>query len=220
MIRLFGFLTGAGATIALMMLMIGPPELTDRDTEVGDAEVGDAEVGDAEAADAVSPRNLSAATIEAAAAASDRTAESPSAVPARRASPREIGPPITGQTAAGFAPVDPARQPDQAFPGQALPGEITPRQIIPEQTVVAAAIDTPADDPSQWHSFWNPFRSEIAANGFASRLRSVTGIDYRVVRLEPGSYQVAFAYVDDAERRLKISQIESATGLDLPEESR
>lgn len=76
----------------------------------------------------------------------------------------------------------------------------------------------PVMDPL-WYSFWNPFRSEIAANGFASRLRSVTGIDYRVVRLKPGSYQVAFAYGDETERRSKIEQIESATGLNLPEES-
>ncbi|MGI9343848.1 MAG: hypothetical protein ACR2QV_13500 [Gammaproteobacteria bacterium] len=205
MIRLFGFLTGAGATIALMMLMIGPPELTHSNADVGDANVGDAQ-SDA----AVSARDLSAATIEP--ALSDRMAETPPPLPARRASPDEIGPPVADQA-------DPARQPDQAFPGQALPAE---------QTVVAAVIstpagtlaDTPANDASQWHSFWNPFRSEIAANGFASRLRSVTGIDYRVVRLEPGSYQVAFAYVDDAERRLKIAQIESATGLNLPEEAR
>jgi len=77
-----------------------------------------------------------------------------------------------------------------------------------------------ASDSPHWHSFWNPFRSEIAANGFATRLRSVTGIDYRVVRLKPGSYQVAFAYGDESERRTKISQIETATGLELPEESR
>jgi hypothetical protein len=212
MIRLFGFLTGAGATIALMMFMIGPPELTDPEP-------------DADAADAGTPGDFSAATNVAAAAESDRAAEIPSAVPARRASPDEFGPPVTDQTTAASAPVEPVPQPDQAFPGPTNRGPTNrgptnQGSTIPEQTVVAAAIDTPADDASQWHSFWNPFRSEIAANGFASRLRSVTGIDYRVVRLEPGSYQVAFAYVDDAERRLKISQIESATGLHLPEESR
>lgn len=79
-----------------------------------------------------------------------------------------------------------------------------------------ADTDVPGSDPL-WHSFWNPFRSEIAANGFAARLTAVTGIDYRVVRLEPGAYQVAFAYTDDGERAAKIAQIETATGLDLPE---
>ena len=68
----------------------------------------------------------------------------------------------------------------------------------------------------QWYSFWNPFRSEIAANGFVAQLERVTGIDYRVVKIKPGVYEVAFAYDDDAERHAKLSQISAATGLDLP----
>ncbi len=67
----------------------------------------------------------------------------------------------------------------------------------------------------RWQSFWNPFRSEIAANGFVAQLERVTGLDYRVVRVKPGHYEVAFAYLDDAERRPKLSQIEAATGLEL-----
>jgi hypothetical protein len=213
MIRLFGFLTGAGATIALMMLMIGPPELT--------AHNADADA----AANAVSHSDFSAATTATATVESDLAAAPPSTVPARRAPPDEIGPPVTEQTAATSTPFDAVRQTDRALPGQTVPEPTRPRQAAPgpkspDHTIAEAMIDPPADDASQWHSFWNPFRSEIAANGFASRLRSVTGIDYRVVRLEPGSYQVAFAYVDDAERRSKIAQIESATGLDLPEEAR
>lgn len=70
---------------------------------------------------------------------------------------------------------------------------------------------------AQWYSFWNPFRSEIAANGFVSQLERVTGLDYRVVRVKTGVYEVAFAYDDDAERRSKLSQISAATGLDLPD---
>ncbi len=69
----------------------------------------------------------------------------------------------------------------------------------------------------QWYSFWNPFRSEIAANGFVSQLERVTGIDYRVVKIKPGVYEVAFAYDDDAERHAKLAQISAATGLDLPD---
>ena len=71
-------------------------------------------------------------------------------------------------------------------------------------------------DP-HWYSFWNPFRSEIAASGFVSQLERVTGIDYRVVKVDTGVYEVAFAYSDDAERRIKLSQISAATGLDLPD---
>ena len=76
--------------------------------------------------------------------------------------------------------------------------------------------DTPVGDPS-WYSFWNPFRSEIAANGFVAQLERVTGIDYRVVKVDTGVYEVAFAYFDDDERRNKLSRISAATGLDLPD---
>lgn len=69
----------------------------------------------------------------------------------------------------------------------------------------------------QWYSFWNPFRSEIAAQGFVSRLEKVTGLDYRIVKVKIGVYEVAFAYDNDMERRTKLLQISSATGLDLPD---
>ena len=77
-------------------------------------------------------------------------------------------------------------------------------------------VDSSAGDPS-WYSFWNPFRSEIAANGFVAQLERVTGIDYRVVKVDTGVYEVAFAYFDDDERRNKLSRISAATGLDLPD---
>lgn len=66
-----------------------------------------------------------------------------------------------------------------------------------------------------WHEFWNPFRSEIAARGFVSQLEKVTGLDYRIVKVKAGVYQVGFAYANDAERHVKLSQISAATGLDL-----
>ena len=74
----------------------------------------------------------------------------------------------------------------------------------------------PVMDPL-WYSFWNPFRSEIAAKGFVSQLEKVTGIDYRIVKVKTGVYEVAFAYNDDTERRTKLTQISAATGLDLPD---
>ena len=66
------------------------------------------------------------------------------------------------------------------------------------------------------HEFWNPFRSEIAARGFVSQLEKVTGLDYRISKVEAGVYQVGFAYTSEDERRSKISLISAATGLDLP----
>lgn len=72
----------------------------------------------------------------------------------------------------------------------------------------------PADDQN-WYAFWSPFRSEIAANGFVSKLQESTGIDYRVVKVKTGVYEVAFAYSDDADVREKLSRISAATGLDM-----
>lgn len=74
----------------------------------------------------------------------------------------------------------------------------------------------PAPVEPSWYSFWNPFRSEIAAKGFVAQLERVTGIDYRIVKVKSGVYEVAFAYQDDAERGAKLSQISAATGLELP----
>lgn len=69
----------------------------------------------------------------------------------------------------------------------------------------------------QWQDFWNPFRSEIAARGFVSQLERVTGLDYRIVKVKAGEYQVGFAYQDDNDRQINIQQISAATGLELPE---
>ena len=89
-------------------------------------------------------------------------------------------------------------------------------QALPRTAV--AASDYPAiQGELQWYSFWNPFRSEIAAKGFVSQLEKVTGLDYRVVKVRTGVYEVAFAYDNDVERRSKLSQISAATGLELPD---
>lgn len=74
----------------------------------------------------------------------------------------------------------------------------------------------PATNPSQnWYAFWSPFRSEIAAAGFITELQRTTGLDYRVVKLKPGVYEVAFAYSDPADRESKLDRITAATGLDM-----
>jgi hypothetical protein len=85
--------------------------------------------------------------------------------------------------------------------------------------LVAEEVPMPAETVTEtrWHSFWSPFSSQIAANGFVSRLEAVTGYDYRVVKIETGVYEVTFAYADETERRDKLSVIASATGLELPD---
>ena len=67
----------------------------------------------------------------------------------------------------------------------------------------------------EWHAIWTPFRTEIAARGFVSRLENVTSLDFRVAKLGSGAYQAAFAYRDPTERDARLAQIAAATGLDL-----
>ncbi|MDJ0918408.1 MAG: hypothetical protein QNJ05_11630 [Woeseiaceae bacterium] len=72
------------------------------------------------------------------------------------------------------------------------------------------------DPEPQWFAFWSPFRSRVAAEGFVSQLQRMTGLDYRVVKLKPGVYEVAFAYSNNDEIDLNLSTISAATGLELP----
>lgn len=67
-----------------------------------------------------------------------------------------------------------------------------------------------------WYAFWSPFRTELAANGFVQRLQARTGLDYRVVRVDTGNYEVAFAYSDQTDIDQKLVAISAATGLELP----
>ena len=98
-------------------------------------------------------------------------------------------------------------------PPPAGPGKLAETDIMPANIPAGDA----AAGEIHWYAFWNPFRSEIAANGFVAQLERVTGIDYRVVKVETGIYEVAFAYQDDEERRSKIATIAAATGLELPD---
>jgi hypothetical protein len=115
-------------------------------------------------------------------------------------------------------PADPlVEQPQRETVTTALSVADTAPAVPAEVDETTAEPDEPALlNEMQWYSFWNPFRSEIAAKGFVAQLERVTGIDYRVVKIKPGVYEVAFAYDDDAERHAKLSQISAATGLDLP----
>jgi hypothetical protein len=101
--------------------------------------------------------------------------------------------------------------------------ELDPEQLV-EQIFSPVPQPEPASEPEpdpepaieeNWYAFWSPFRSELAANGFVSRLQETTGIDYRVVKIKTGVYEVAFAYTDDADVQDKLSRIAAATGLDM-----
>ncbi len=110
------------------------------------------------------------------------------------------------------APDDPLPEPETLLSDAAPEAAVPVGDSEPEPTVLAPEIFPEL----QWFAFWTPFRSEIAANGFVGRLQSVTGLDYRVVKVKPGVYEVAFAYSEDAEIDSNLSTISAATGLDLP----
>jgi len=91
-------------------------------------------------------------------------------------------------------------------------------ELDPETEALIEQIFNPGPEDTieeNWYAFWSPFRSEIAANGFVSKLQETTGIDYRVVKVKTGIYEVAFAYVDDADIQEKLARISSATGLNM-----
>jgi hypothetical protein len=139
----------------------------------------------------------------------------------KRAPPAEEPLAVVTLPAAVEHPVMEAAPADPEEAMQPAPGEemVAP---VPRAQPVASAAEPDAEpgkgqtqpDP-RWFAFWTPFRSEIAANGFVSRLQSVTGLDYRVVRIEAGVYEVAFAYDSETEIESKLAAITAATGLEL-----
>ena len=115
--------------------------------------------------------------------------------------------------------------PDPIVTAPPLPGPEPETEVAapvePEQAAAPQPLQLPATPASveqlHWYAFWSPFRSQIAANGFVAQLQRVTALDYRVVSVKPGVYEVAFAYTDDADIQTNLSQIAAATGLDVPE---
>ena len=116
--------------------------------------------------------------------------------------------------AAAAAP-DTAAQPEPWTIAPQAPQQVAAQE--PDEPPPEAPVAEPVPPPLQWYAFWSPFRSEVAANGFVDQLQRVTGLDYRVVKIKPGVYEVAFAYEDDGEITANLSQISAATGLELPE---
>jgi hypothetical protein len=90
-----------------------------------------------------------------------------------------------------------------------------PVEKLEQPVPLTAPEPAPTSQTDNWYAFWSPFRSEIAADGFVSELQRTTGLDYRVVKLKPGVYEVAFAYTDPTDRQDKLERISAATGLDM-----
>lgn len=115
----------------------------------------------------------------------------------------------------------PARPDGVSVAGEPQAGEPEHAATIPADAVLPTSVEAKPEPRPQagtlrWHAFWSPFRSRIAANGFVEQLQRVTGLDYRVVNVRPGVYEVAFAYTEDADIAANLAQISAATGLDVP----
>ena len=96
--------------------------------------------------------------------------------------------------------------------------ELEPEPVIEPATEMAVESPPPQPQAEHWYAFWSPFRSELAANGFVSQLQRTTGMDYRVVQLKPGVYEVAFLYEGEDDIESKLVAISAATGLEMADE--
>jgi hypothetical protein len=188
MFRLLGFLIGSATAITIILLVLGIPEFDLTDPR-NDQQRFDAAV------EKLKEKQQEAAEV--AEVIVDEVAEAIDHVQDNI------------EIAAGKALPVPAAQPANDAPAT----QEYIAQPLPDGPDAYPAIQ----NELQWYSFWNSFRSEIAARGFVTQLEKVTGLDYRVVKVKTGVYEVAFAYNSDMERRTKISQISAATGLDLPD---
>ncbi|MEO0345574.1 MAG: hypothetical protein AAF229_04900 [Pseudomonadota bacterium] len=198
MIRFMGFATGAAVAVGFMLFLFGAPQAPEVELEV-EPEVG------VDPAPAPAPIALPEVVAEA------TDTEQPTAGP-------EDGPietPAKPTVVAASEPVAAATR-EAVMEAPDLYSTQDPEATNEPETRIAVADDAPPRD-LQWHAFWSPFRSRIAANGFVGRLESITGFDYRVVQIDTGVYEVAVGYASDDERRNKLAAIAEATGLEMPD---
>ena len=200
MIRLAGILLGSTLAVALLLTLFGVPRFEHQSTPSDSGVITlplqsatSKAVPQTEAvpADTVGPAALSPAT--------------PVPAPIPKPMPEPIPEPM---------PTQAAETSDAAAPG----GREAPLPGLDDPNAGAAEPALEPIEALQWYAFWSPFRSEIAAKGFITQLQRVTGLDYRVVKVKPGVYEVAFAYSDGDELTASLSQISRATGLDMPDE--
>ena len=91
----------------------------------------------------------------------------------------------------------------------------TPAAAQPEP-VSGSAAQTSASTQA-WHAVWKPFRSHMAASGFAERLALLTDREYRVTRLAVGAYQVEVGFDPNSGVADTLNQIRMMTGLRVSE---
>ena len=186
MIRILGVISGAAISLAALTWFVGVPQFT-------------------------SERVLDDMTVHVPPLSTGEAAPPPP--PAAVAGPA-VGNTAPPDAAVAETPPDVEAEPVETMETIEIVETPEPAPPIDSPPIGPPPIDTPAE--LHWFAFWSPFRSEIAANGFVGELQRVTGLDYRVVKVEPGVYEVAFAYAEDDEIDLNLSTISAATGLNLP----
>lgn len=206
MIRLLGAITGAALALASLLVLVGIPQFKADPVEVAHDVVTlpmpVAAVDEVQApADAVHT-----AVDEAAFAVPPPDIEN---VAASTTAPAELDEDVP------MGPFDEFPDADALDPLAAEPAEIVAGAMIEPFNEAMTEAMPEALDSQNWYAFWSPFRSEIAASGFVQQLQRVTGLDYRVVKTKPGVYEVAFAYDEDADIPMNLSQITAATGLEM-----
>jgi hypothetical protein len=197
MIRFAGFLTGSAASIGMILLILGVPEikLSDRLLDEKNLETVSQTARDL-------GTDLEAVAIDVIGEIIEPGEEIPSGI-----TPAKVAMPVPGEPAI-----------EEELSAPPADNELGEARRLTGLTPEPDMIETePVPSDLKWHAFWNPFRSQIAAEGFVGRLEKVTGLDYRVVKIKTGVYEVTFAYENDEERRNRMSQIAAATGLNLPD---
>jgi hypothetical protein len=185
MIRLIGILTGSALAVTAIFVTFGLPELTGGSTQTP----------------VVTPPTATPLV------------EAP--LPDIEPDPiAEISVPPKSQMTAATAPDAPADSDFAAADAVTIEPD-DPVDSVDEPALTSVPAPVTAVQPQNWYAFWSPFRSELAADGFIAELARTTGLDYRVVKLKPGVYEVAFSFSDPIDRQDKLERISAATGLDM-----
>jgi hypothetical protein len=196
MLRLIGFLAGlALVTLWASGFHATPDALAERarETVAWLAE----RAREASPTDGGSAR-IAPAGVPAAGPGADTPGEAPSGPPGSAVA--------AGETALAL---EPAPSPDTGAGARSSP---PPPEAAPAPHEPTAG---PLAGAENWHAIWRPFRSELAASGFAGELERATGLEYRVERAGRGDYRVSVAHAGDEELGRALAAIEDATGLDL-----
>jgi len=216
MMRAIGFLSGIFLTIAALVLVLDsrenrPPESM---TPVPSAEqLSQVVAAIAEHVDLVPEANLSGQNVT----------PQPETATAGNEPLRAVNTnaPDALQHEAQAAAKTVASQPHTAATGSEPQRDVaTTAPASGQQTDIPAAVQTDSSGKrnsagSGTYTFWSPFRSVWAAQGFARRLTAATQMPVEVVDGGPGNYRVGFSYQDEQQRRTRMDRITTITGLTL-----